>query len=518
MFSIKKIAVASAVAAALGLATLTPFVASSMASADGAKPGAWTTSIESGRIYSASESEQVLSLITALAKNRADLQALDMVAQQGRLVAISRDAVIIAVPDARTEAVALEVAALIEQALSQMVGAEVGVEFVIDGSLPNSDEKGSENEGSDDQSLGGGGVPGRSGGSLPGGSGNGGGNGQDNGCGGEQLDQFGSRFVQGLMDGEEEDEPKEDEPKEEDKGEEEGEEGENGENGEENSEENGENDGNNNENGNDVENEEEGTDWDAVGDAIVNFLKGVAGALTGFFGSVGMSSPTTVEEARDFAEGVDSLDRHREFGTGNKHAAEQMKQSDALRDHPDIGGSADPCEGYNWFRQALPHLTGTQWDPYARVDALKDGDPSNQTGCGPTANPNPDGSCEEQEAEVDESTLPDNGLGPDCDTEEGCGSAPISPAALQKLMLYSDPTNPCGIYANVGPDGNCSEEGEEEVPLAPQPEPDCEVCGVSTSSVSTIGGATAPNPATISTSPGSNTRTQVDRNIGGLMR
>ncbi|MCI0437813.1 MAG: hypothetical protein L0177_01625, partial [Chloroflexi bacterium] len=145
--------------------------------------------------------------------------------------------------------------------------------------------------------------------------------------------------------------------------------------------------------------------------------------------------------------------------------------------------------------------------------------PSNQTGCDPNANPNPDGSCEQHEDEVDESTMPDSGLGPDCDNEEGCGSPSISPAAMEKLMRYSDPTDPCGLYSNVGPDGDCDGESEgEETPATPQPQPDCEVCGVSTNSVSTIGGNIAQNPTAISTGPGSNTGTQVDRSIRGLMR
>jgi hypothetical protein len=222
--------------------------------------------------------------------------------------------------------------------------------------------------------------------------------------------------------------------------------------------------------------------WEAVSEPVVNFLKGVAGALTGWWGSVAMSLPTTVEEARDHINGILGIKRLGETGTSHGGAAEQMRESERLKDHPDAGGSTDPCDDYNWFRETLPHLAGTQWDPYARIEGIEDGNPMQDTNCGPAANPGPDGTCEpdpEHEHEPAPNSGDDGGPGPDCFEPEGCGAPEPSPGEVDRIIRVGDPSNPCGITAVVGPDGDCgSPEGDDEQMPDLLPEPGCEICDV----------------------------------------
>ena len=223
-----------------------------------------------------------------------------------------------------------------------------------------------------------------------------------------------------------------------------------------------------------------------TGEDIINFFKGAAGAVTGFFGGAIMAQPTTDEGAQNVKNGIVGNSRLGKTGTSNENVANQLKQiywgAGSRNDSPGIEGSSDPCEGYNWFRQALPHLAGTQWDPYARMDNVLNSDPSNPSKCGPNANPDPDGNCEDDEHETntDPTTMSSgNKLSPDCDSKSGCGRVKVSEAQIRTIMRFGNPTNPCGLYGNTDSESGCGDEddAEDTVPAIPAPDPDCSVCG-----------------------------------------
>lgn len=85
----------------------------------------------------------------------------------------------------------------------------------------------------------------------------------------------------------------------------------------------------------------------------------------------------------------------------------------------------------NWrSRRTLAYLAvyliPSPWDPYARLDAIKDDDPSEGNKCDCNANPGPDCSCEQEEPnEIGDTGSSRNALSPDCDLIDGCGQVTL---------------------------------------------------------------------------------------------